>query len=303
MNEDAENEIPQNNGVVIEEKDKSKDESEETETVGLMSYAKTGWTSYFLVVLGLLFILGLTALIANRWVNSEAEELTKALELEDKPVECKILNNQEKQNFINNQRSKIVRYGNNHRKTAIEFYGYFYATFAVFSLFGLLAAVSLAVIARKGIDGASPHLITLFFVSTGIVVLYQGFFGVFQQKANIDNNAALFVNYAKLTDKIDTYCATGKLSIIDPTGVFIGRLPKEVATKKKPSDENGENAKESPTPPSSTNKTSTFYISLEPDEFINYIGWQMEQFKAISIAIDDTKIVAIDSNKLVIKQP
>ena len=307
MNEDAEDKnapIPDENMNEVP----AKEELDQLETKNnWTSYATTGWTSYLLITVGLLLLLFLTVYISKVWVDAETKDLTSAFELEDKPLECKIVGSQEKQGFIKKQSSEITKYANNHKRTAIEFYGYFYATFAVFSLFGLLAAISLAVIARKGIDEASSHLITVFFVSTGIVILYQGFFGVFQQKANIDNNAKLFVNYAKLNTQIDIYCTTGKLTVIDPNIVFNDSLPKQPATSSSPNATPTANPTaipdKTPTQTSSTSKVSTFYISPEPDEFINYIGWQMAQLRAISIAIDDSKIVAIDGSKLIITQP
>lgn len=274
---------------------------------GWIHYILNTWISHLLITLGLLSILFLTAFLAKSWVDSKANALTRAFVLEDAATECSIVGSQEKQDFIKKQQSDIVKYANSHRETAIDFYGYFYTTYAIFSLFGLLAAISLAIIARKGIDEASPHMITVFFVATGIVILYQGFFDVFQQKTNIDNNAKLFVSYAKLNTRIDTYCTTGNLSLIDPNDVFIESLPKSLSkyspANALPSAPAATNPVGSSAQPQSPSKVSTFYISPQPDEFINYVGWQMEQLKAISIAIDDSKIVAIDGSKLIITQP
>jgi hypothetical protein len=262
-----------------------------------------GWTSYVLIAIGLLGVLWLTAIAANSWVNSKAEKLTGAYKVAHKQLECKILTNPEKQNYINAQRQEIVSFANNHRDTAIEFYGYFYATFAIFSLFGLIAAIALAVITKSGIANASPHLITVFLVSMGIVILYQGFFGIFQQKTNIDNNAKLSVNYARLVNQIDTYCTTGKLNVIDPGTVFLEALPKSAPKPAPKNTATSPNANEKPDEPTTPKpetvvKVSPFYIILEPDEFINYVDWKIEQFKEFSIILDDTKIAGIDNKKL-----
>lgn len=275
------------------------------------SYASEGWTSYVFVTIVLLFILFLTEQVSNRWVKSEAEEITKELEMvedsNEKQWTCAIVGTQEKQNFVKQQRAEIIKDGNAHRVAAIEFLGYFSSTYAVFSVFGVLAAVSLAIIVRKGIDEVDSRLITVFLVSTAIVVVYQGFFGVFQHKNNSDNNAKLFVSYARMLSRIDTYCTTGKLTLIDPSGVFNERIPKTTPTPPS-ANTTATNANATPKPTGtpqtgSTTKPATFYISPEPDEFINYIGWQMEQLKTLSVMIDDTKIVAIDGNKFIITQP
>ncbi len=43
-------------------------------------------------------------------------------------------------------------------------------------------------------------------------------------------------------------------------------------------------------------KPTSFFITLETDEFLNYVGWQLEQYKSISIALDD-KVTAIERNQ------
>jgi len=45
-------------------------------------------------------------------------------------------------------------------------------------------------------------------------------------------------------------------------------------------------------------KVTQFSLALEPDEFINYVDWQMELYKAFAIAIDDSKISSIDAKKM-----
>jgi len=292
--------------------------SEESSTSGLRNLVVgKNWTSYILVTIGLLILLGLTIWIANSWVNSTAESLLKDFKLDKPQTECKLVSDADKLAFLNRQRAEIVKYGESHRHTAIYFYGYFYATFAVFSLFGVLSVITLTVISKKGYDHASEHLITVFLVSTGIVILYQGFFGVFQQKANIDNNAKLYANYSKLLTKIDTYCTTGKIPIIDPAPVFTANLPKQglitnsasTATTTNPVSTTNTNSASTATKPTATatpptkpdsSNAARFYITLDADEFINYVSWQMEQYKAMSIALDDKQITSIDNSKFLL---
>ena len=273
----------------------------------LKTYLTTGWTSYALVAAALFIVLFVTGYYSKWQIDSKSRELTSAFALTKEPLECKPMETAEQKAFIASQRAEIVRFAGNHLDTARNFYGYFYATYTIFSLFGLFAAISLAVIARKGIDEASSHLITVFLVSTGIVVSYQAFFGVFQQKSNIENNTKLLVSYARLNTRIETYCATGKLAITDPSAFFAQNLPKQPPpssnTNSAPPVNAARSNVNSTVPGSSPEKVLSFYITPTPDEFINYVGWQMEQLKAVSITIDDTKIASIDSNKLVITQP
>lgn len=260
----------------------------------------TGWTSYVLIAVGLLVILFITAFAAKSWVGNMATKMTAKIPLVNKQIECQTIADVNRKAYINEQRRDIVGYAETHRDTAIQFYGFFYATFAVFSVFGLLAAIALAVITKSGINNASPHLITVFLVATAIVISYQGFFGVFQQKNNLENNAKLYVSYAKLVNQIDTYCATGKLTVKDPNSSFKDLFPKS-EPKTTPANtaekmKSNENAPPTDAPP----KLAPFFVALEPDEFINYVNWQMEQYKAVSIAIDDTKIASIDKSQFLI---
>ena len=282
-----------------------KETSQNAPKPGSGNYLTTGWTSYVLVAVGLFVVLMLTGYLSKCNVDSKSKELTSAFSLSDAPIDCKPLENDQQKAFITSQRAELVKFAGNHLDTARNFYGYFYATYTIFSLFGLFAAISLAIIARKGIDDAGSHLITVFLVSTGIVISYQAFFGVFQQKNNIENNTKLLVGYARLNTKIETYCATGKLAIIDPNVVFTQNLPKQSSSSNTNSSPpaNTTQSNGASGSGSAAEKPSTFYVSPTPDEFINYVGWQMEQLKAVSIAIDDTKISAIDGNKLVITQP
>jgi hypothetical protein len=258
-----------------------------------------------MITIGLLAVLFLTVYFAKRWVSSTAEDLTKNFVLANEPAQCKVVTDAEKQDFIKRQQNEIVKYADAHRRTAIEFYGYFYATFAVFSLFGFLSLISGVIIAKKGYDNANPHLIAVFLVSSAIVLLYQGFFGVFQQKVNVDNNAKLFTGYSKLLTKIDTYCSTGKIPVLDPGSVFNTAVvqPKKTppGTDTPPLNNTTASSKPAEKPPEQpAAKPNTFFIPLEADEFINYVGWQMEQLKSFTIAFDDSKIVAISSDKMLV---
>lgn len=252
--------------------------------------------SYVSIVVGLGVVLFLIVAGVG-WQNKEtATKLTKEFELESKDLECKVVADTSTRDFINAQRREIVAYGNSHLRTAKTFYGYFWASYAVFSVFGLIAAISLAVMTKKGIEAADNRIIAVFLISTGIVILYQGFFGVFQHKNNIDNNVKLSINYSKLVNQIDAYCATGRVNVKDPILAFADALPK-TTPKTAPTTTTGNTDQgQTETPPSG--KVSPFYVPLEPVEFIHYIEWHLEQYKVIAISIDDTKIASIDNGKM-----
>lgn len=261
-----------------------------------------GWTSYVLIALGLGLIIFLITFSAKYYVKDEAQKLTEHFKLEKKLVQCEITQSPEKKILINAQRQEIVSYAIGHRETAIAFSSYFYASLMVFSFFGLIAAISLAVITKSGVNAASPHLIAVFLISTGIVIMYQGFIGVFQQKSNMDTNAKLSVSYARLLNQIDTYCTTGKVNVKDPNLVFLEALPKpETEATPEPTPTGSPTPGQStPLKPKGNVRVSPFYVSLEPDEFITYVDWQMGMYKGFSVTIDESKIAIIDSKKMMV---
>ena len=265
------------------------------------AFTLEGWTSYVLITLGLMALLAIVGLVTEGIVHGRADRLTKTHILdEETKVACAIADSAEKVAFINAQRMEISAFGNSHRTSAVEFFTYFYTTYVVFTIFGLIAAISLAVITKTGINTASPHIIAAFLVCTSIVVLYQGSLGVFQPKSNLDSNAKLAVNYAVLVDQIDTYCATGKINVKDPNVALAGALPK-VATK--PENTNtvtGADHSPKPEPPVSA-KIQPFFVEPNGDEFINFVAWQMEHLRSFSIALDDSKVSAIDNKRFLLQ--
>src|SRR5215204_433658 len=185
-----------------------------------------GWTSYVSIAAGLLILLAIVGLATVWIIKGRARNMTAAhvLQVQDNAA-CVRVDTPEKLAFVNGQRNEIVRLGNQHRENAIAYFAYFYATYLVMTIFGLIAAICLAVITKSGVSGSSPHVLATFLISTSIVVLYQASFDILKQKANIDLNTIASVKYAVLADQIDTYCITGKISMKDPNDVLLAALP------------------------------------------------------------------------------
>jgi NADH:ubiquinone oxidoreductase subunit 3 (subunit A) len=267
----------------------------------LKEFSLVGWTSYVLIAFGLLSLLAVVGLSAQYFVDKKAEKLTKThILVADPPVECSIVGGKDRVEFLNGQRKEVVEFGNSHRESAISFYTYFYVTYLIFTIFGLIAAISLAIITKTGINTASPHLIAVFLVCTAIVVLYQGAFGVFQHKGNIESNTKLAIGYAVLLNQIDTYCATGKFNVKDPNDAMSSGLPRPTPTPTNSA--TNAQVKPSPSPEvgaNSSGKIQPFYVVPSGDEFINFVAWQLEHLRSFSIAIDDTKVSAIDNKRFV----
>lgn len=265
-------------------------------------FPSKGWRSYAVIIVLLLLLLAAVGLIPPYFIESRADAVTRTHVLdEEMRVECSFAGSKAKEDFINSQRREISAFGNSHRHSAVKFFTYFYTTYIVFTVFGLIATISLALITKTGIAKASAHLIAVFLVSTSIVVLYQGSFGVFQHKSNIDSNTKLAINYGVLVDQIDTYCATGKLNVKDPNEALSEALPK-IATK--PSNSNADPTTRSAPPPTeapTAGKIQQFYVEPSGDEFINFVAWQMQHLRSFSIAVDDSKVSSIDSKRFLLQ--
>jgi hypothetical protein len=252
-----------------------------------------GWTSYVSIAAGMLILLALVGLTTMVVIRSRADMMTAAHVIQQKQLQaCAKIDSPDKLAFINGQRAAVISLGNQHQANAIAYFGYFYATYLVMTIFGLIAAICLAVITKSGIGNASPHVISVFLISTAIVVLYQGSFDILKQKSNIDLNSNASVKYAILADQIDTYCTTGKISMRDPNDVLLAALPKPEPSA---SPKAGETRTESS--PNSPIKILPFFVEPDGDQFINFVAWQMDHLRSFAITIDETKVGSIDSKR------
>lgn len=75
---------------------------------------------------------------------------------------------------------------------------------------GVLAALCLTLLSRKGWDSAGFWVTAAFLVMTALTAFYASFPTVFKQEQNAVDNANLFVKYVNLDQTIRTYVATGK---------------------------------------------------------------------------------------------
>jgi hypothetical protein len=254
-----------------------------------------GWTSYVMIGVGLFLLLAVVGLTSTFVIQNRAHRMTAAHQLPQRTHQsCGTIDGPAKLEFINGQREETRNLGNQHRGNAINYFSYFYTTWLTITIFGLIAAISLAVITKSGISGSSPHLISVFLISTAIVVLYQGSFDTLKQKANIDLNATASIKYAILLDQIDTYCVTGKVSMRDPNDVLLAALPKAEGNKDGNADANAQ-TETSEDPPSP--KILPFFVQPDGDQFINFVAWQMDRLRNFSITVDDTKIGSIDTKR------
>jgi hypothetical protein len=253
-----------------------------------------GWTSYVSIAAGMLILLALIGTVTVYSIRGRARRMTTAHVMQPREIKaCAKVDTVEKLEFVNGQRAEIVKLANQHHENAISYFGYFYATYLVMTIFGLIAAICLAVITKSGISQSSPHVLAVFLISTAIVVLYQGSFDTLKQKANIDLNANASVKYAVLADQIDTYCSTGKISMKDPNDVLLAALPKPEPTQSP----GGSAANTSQQQPASTVQILPFFVEPDGDQFINFVAWQMDHLRSFAITIDESKVGSIDSKR------
>ncbi|MEP6703240.1 MAG: hypothetical protein ABJB34_00380 [Acidobacteriota bacterium] len=263
-------------------------------TAKARSFILEGWTSYVMIAAGMLLVLGVVGVATVLVIKDRARDMTAAHFIKERPVQsCVAVETPEKLAFINGQRTEITSLGNQHHENAIIYFAYFYATYLILTMFGLISAISLAVITKSGINASSPHLIAVFLISSAIVVLYQGSFDVLKQKANIDLNSTASIKYAVLADQIDTFCSTGKIGMKDPNDVLLGALPKTVAAPERNVGAAAPDAAGGMTPI----KILPFFVEPDEDQFINYVAWQMDHLRGFAIAVDDSKIGLVDKSR------
>jgi hypothetical protein len=261
---------------------------------GAQSLFLEGWTSYVTIAVSLIVFMALLSVLTGYIIKYTAYKMTGAHFIKEKSyAACGHVQSAERLAFVNGQRNEIRELGNQHHENAIRYFSFFYSTYLVVTVFGLIAAICLAIITKTGLEKASAHLITVFLISTAIVILYQGSFDVLKQKANIDLNGTASIKYAMLADQMDTYCTTGKLSMKDPNDVQLAALPKATSIS------GSDNAN---TPPNSTAaqnpiRVLPFFVEPDADQFINYIAWQMEHMRSFAITVDDTKVGSIDKTR------
>ena len=256
------------------------------------SFFLEGWTSYVTIAAAMLVVLALVGIVTVVVIRGRAINMTAAHVIQQKELKSCGKIEPDKLAFINGQRTDIVNLGNQHQANAIAYFGYFYATYLVMTIFGLVAAICLAIITKGGISNSSPHVIAVFLISTAIVVLYQGSFDILKQKENIDLNSSASVKYAVLADQIDTFCTTGKVTMRDPNDVLLAALPKPEPTA-------APKARETDSQPSqdSTVKILPFFVEPDGDQFINFVAWQMDHLRSFAITVDESKIGTVDSKR------
>lgn len=108
---------------------------------------------------------------------------------------------------------------------------------------------------------------------------------MFQQKNNIDNNRIKYIQYSNLAGEIKNYCATGEIVVGDPKLAFLNSLPKV------------DNSVNSNSQAKEKVSIVRFTVKPVPNEFINYINYQMEKYNDIAIIVDDTK-TTIDGSRV-----
>jgi hypothetical protein len=192
-------------------------------------------------------------------------------------AKCIGIENDEEKARLQGQLNDIRNRAKYHLDVTLFIFSNFYMSIMAFSIAGGIAAITLAVISKRGVDQASEYLITTFLVMMALAIFYQSFPGVFQQRQNIDNNRALYIKYVNLEDDIVTYCATGEMAIRAPMFITAARTPA--------------NDTEDPREDSKM-EVEPFTAPISGKQFIHYINHQLKTYNDISVGMDESKAAA-----------
>jgi len=108
------------------------------------------------------------------------------------------------------QLSQIERRATAYARITIFFYTRLFAAIALASATGIVSALCLFYISKVGWDRANNYIINIFVVSSAITVFVGAFPVIFQQEANVQKNARLYMSYLDLENQILTALATQK---------------------------------------------------------------------------------------------
>lgn len=84
----------------------------------------------------------------------------------------------------------------------------YYMSISIILVFGLMAAIALAIITRQGMNDVKKIYITLFFTATAITTYFMAFPQVFQHSQNIADNKNLYLQNIAIKNEIISYFAT-----------------------------------------------------------------------------------------------
>ena len=271
------------------------------------------WSFLIIAVAMILILLGINKVTMDH-AKTKGDDLTSELRLKEVPaktdgaantnacsIECKAVPDATLQGYIGNQRSQLVRLGNGNLETAVQFGAYFYTNMVILAVFGLISLISLIVMTRYGLKDTNGHVVAIFLLSTGIGLVYQTFFGVFQQRKNVEVNLAQAISYGQLVKQVDTYCVTGKVAISDPAGSLtaIAQTAAPVRGPAAPPAASAGTAGPPPTGAQAPKSPPPFYVALEPADFILYIDAKMRENQKLSILFDDKEVKSFtDSQRL-----
>lgn len=89
-------------------------------------------------------------------------------------------------------------------------YKNYFASLMISIIAGILAAIALIFITKKGWDAASPYAISSFLVMTAFALFFSDMLGVIRQKENIRANINKYVYLTSVENKVLTFLVTGK---------------------------------------------------------------------------------------------
>ncbi|MGB7210592.1 MAG: hypothetical protein WBD27_18195 [Pyrinomonadaceae bacterium] len=191
------------------------------------------------------------------------------------------------QDRMQNQLDDVRKKAKHHLDVAVYYYSQSFMAILAFSLAAALGAISLAIISKRGLDGVSEYVVTMFLVATALALFYQSFPGVFQQRKNVEDNRALYIRYVNLEDDMISYVATGSITVKQTVAAPDSSRPTKPEQFAKQLNSNVNSV--SATPILVTVNDEYSIVTLSPVDFIHYIDHQLKKYNDVAIGFDESK--------------
>jgi hypothetical protein len=165
--------------------------------------------SHALIVLGLLILTFIMKNDAIGLANKNADDWVKKIMVEDPskppafPSDFKA-SDSEKTRLIEQVRTIRGR-AIHHFIVMRYFYSRYYMAISIGMITGILAAVALLFITKKGWDQSNQYIKTVLITATAITAYFGAFPAVFQQSQNIADNKKLYLQYIALHDEVMSF--------------------------------------------------------------------------------------------------
>jgi hypothetical protein len=165
------------------------------------------WRS--LIVLGLIALTIIIQKLSIKLAESKAEEWFKEIKGEapsDPPALPSDFNASDSEKNRLLEQIRTIRGRSLHHLIVMKyFYSRYYMAISIILFTGIIAAITLLFITKKGWDQADQYVKTVFITTTALTAYFGAFPTVFKQSQNIADNKKLYLQYTALHDKVMSF--------------------------------------------------------------------------------------------------